>query len=126
MKRLMEQYDYYSLSISCTTRAPRPGEEEGREYFFVSRERFLEMIQNDELLEYAKYVDNYYGTPRSYVEQEMAKGKDVILEIECQGALQVKELFPEALLFFVMPPTVEEIYNRLHTIQSLRLFGREA
>ena len=73
MKQLMQNYDYYSLSVSATTRAPRPGEEEGREYFFVSKERFMEMIQNGELLEYAKYVDNYYGTPKAYVEQEMAK-----------------------------------------------------
>ncbi len=113
MKQLMENYDYYSLSISATTRAPRPGEQEGREYFFVSRERFMEMIQNDELLEYAKYVDNYYGTPRSYVEQEMARGKDVILEIEMQGALKIKAKYPESVLVFITPPTVEELIARL-------------
>jgi guanylate kinase len=113
MKQLMQNYDYYSLSVSATTRAPRPGEEEGREYFFVSKERFMEMIQNGELLEYAKYVDNYYGTPKAYVEQEMAKGKDVILEIEMQGALQVKAAYPEAVLVFVLPPSLKELENRI-------------
>ena len=113
MKELISRYDDYALSVSATTRDPRPGEEHGREYFFVSRERFMEMIQNDELLEYAKYVDNYYGTPRSYVEQEMAKGKDVILEIEMQGALKIKAKYPESVLVFITPPTVEELIARL-------------
>ena len=113
MKGLMENYDYYSLSISATTRAPRPGEEEGREYFFVDKERFLEMIQNGELLEYARYVDNYYGTPKSYVEQELAKGKDVILEIEMQGALKIKAKYPDSVLVFITPPSVEELVRRL-------------
>ena len=113
MKGLMENYDYYSLSISATTRAPRSGEEEGREYFFVDKERFLGMIQNGELLEYARYVDNYYGTPKSYVEQELAKGKDVILEIEMQGALKIKAKYPDSVLVFITPPTVEELIRRL-------------
>lgn len=113
MKGLMQNYDYYSLSISATTRSPRPGEEEGREYFFVDRERFLNMIQNGELLEYARYVDNYYGTPKSYVEQELAKGKDVILEIEMQGALKIKAKYPDSVLVFITPPTVEELIRRL-------------
>ena len=113
MKQLMENYDYYSLSISATTRSPRPGEQDGREYFFVSRDRFMEMIQNGELLEYAKYVDNYYGTPKSYVEEEMAKGKDVILEIEMQGALKIKARYPESVLVFITPPSIEELIERL-------------
>ena len=113
MKGLMENYDYYSLSISATTRAPRPGEKEGREYFFVDKDRFLEMIQNGELLEYARYVDNYYGTPKSYVEQELAKGKDVILEIEMQGALKIKAKYPDSVLVFITPPSVEELVRRL-------------
>lgn len=113
MKGLMDNYDYYSLSISATTRAPRPGEEEGREYFFVDKERFLGMIQNGELLEYARYVDNYYGTPKSYVEQELEKGKDVILEIEMQGALKIKAKYPDSVLVFITPPTVEELIRRL-------------
>lgn len=113
MKGLMDNYDYYSLSISATTRAPRPGEEEGREYFFVDKDRFLGMIQNGELLEYARYVDNYYGTPKSYVEQELEKGKDVILEIEMQGALKIKAKYPDSVLVFITPPTVEELIRRL-------------
>lgn len=113
MKRLMKDYDHYALSISATTRAPRPGEQDGREYFFVSKERFLEMIKNNELLEYAQYVDNYYGTPKSYVEQEMANGKDVILEIEMVGALKIKEQYPDCLLIFITPPSIGELANRL-------------
>lgn len=113
MKELMKRYDNYALSVSATTRSPRPGETEGAEYFFVTKERFEEMIANDELLEHAQYVSNYYGTPKKYVEDQLHAGKDVILEIEAQGALIIKEKFPEALLLFVMPPTVQEVYNRL-------------
>ncbi len=113
MKQLMENYDYYSLSVSATTRQPRPGEVEGKDYFFVTKQKFFEMLQNDELLEYASYVDNFYGTPRSYVEQEMENGKDVILEIEMQGALKIKAKFPESVLVFITPPTVEELGERL-------------
>ncbi len=113
MKELMKHYDYYSLSISATTRSPRAGEEEGREYFFVTKERFLSMIQKGELLEYARYVDNYYGTPKAYVEQELEKGKDVILEIEMQGALKIKAKYPDSILIFITPPTIEELIRRL-------------
>ncbi|MBQ7480308.1 MAG: guanylate kinase [Lachnospiraceae bacterium] len=113
VKRLLSEYDNYAVSVSATTREPRPGEEDGREYFFVTREKFEEMIADDEFLEYAKYVDNYYGTPRKYVNRMLDEGKDVILEIEQQGALQVKAKRPDALLMFVMPPSVQEIYNRL-------------
>ena len=84
MKRITEKYDNYALSISATTRRPREGEEEGKSYFFVSKARFEEMIDKDELVEYAKYVDNYYGTPRKFVEDCLNRGKDVILEIEIQ------------------------------------------
>ena len=86
MKALLEKYDNYALSISATTRAPRPGEQDGREYFFMTDGQFEELIQNDRLIEHARYVNHYYGTPRSYVESKMAEGKDVILEIEIQGA----------------------------------------
>lgn len=113
MKKLMDNYDKYALSISATTRAPRPGEEEGREYFFKTTEEFEKMIAQDELIEYAKYVNNYYGTPRAYVEEQLEAGKDVILEIEIQGALKVKEKFPETLLLFVTPPTAKELKRRL-------------
>lgn len=113
MKRLMEKYDNYALSVSATTRAPRPGEEEGREYFFRTVEEFEKMIAKEQLIEYAKYVDNYYGTPRAYVEEQLEAGKDVILEIEIQGALKVKEKFPETLLLFVTPPSARELKGRL-------------
>lgn len=113
MKEMMRQYDNYALSISATTRNPRPGEEDGREYFFKTVEEFEKMIAKDELIEYARYVDNYYGTPRAYVEEQLDVGKDVILEIEIQGALKVKEKFPETLLLFVTPPTAKELRNRL-------------
>lgn len=114
MKRLLEKYGSdYALSISATTRDPRPGERNGREYFFRSVEEFEKMIAEEELIEYARYVENYYGTPRSYVEEKLAEGKDVILEIEIQGALKVKEKFPDTLLLFVTPPSAEELRNRL-------------
>ncbi|MDE7287227.1 MAG: guanylate kinase, partial [Lachnospiraceae bacterium] len=82
MKQLVHTYDNYALSVSMTTRSPRPGEEEGKEYFFVSREAFEEKIAQDGLIEYASYCENYYGTPREYVEKQLERGKDVILEIE--------------------------------------------
>ncbi len=113
MKEIMRRYDNYALSISATTRKPRPGEEEGREYFFKTVEEFEKMIAKDELIEYARYVDNYYGTPRAYVEEQLEAGKDVILEIEIQGALKVKENFPQTLLLFVTPPTAGELRERL-------------
>lgn len=113
MKEIMRRYDNYALSISATTRKPRPGEEDGREYFFKTVEEFEKMIAKDELIEYARYVDNYYGTPRAYVEEQLDAGKDVILEIEIQGALKVKEKFPDTLLLFVTPPTAEELRHRL-------------
>ena len=113
MKRLLEKYDCYALSVSATTRAPRDGEEHGREYFFHTKEEFEELILQDALIEYAKYVDNYYGTPKSYVEKQLEAGKDVILEIEIQGALKVKEKLPDTLLLFVTPPSAEELKRRL-------------
>ena len=113
MKRLLEKYDDYALSISVTTRNPRPGEEDGREYFFRKREEFEKLIQEDALIEDAQYVENYYGTPRSYVEEQLQAGRNVILEIEIQGAMKVKKKIPEALLVFVTPPTVEELERRL-------------
>ena len=107
MKRLMEKYNDYALSVSATTRKPRPGEEDGREYFFRTRDEFEKLIEEDALLEYAQYVENYYGTPRSYVEEQLQAGRNVILEIEIQGAMKIKKKIPEALLVFVTPPTVE-------------------
>ena len=113
MKALLERYDNYALSISATTRNPRPGEEEGKAYFFKTTEEFEKMIARDDLIEYAMYVGNYYGTPKAYVEEQLRAGKDVILEIEIQGALKVKEKFPNTLLLFVTPPSAEELRKRL-------------
>lgn len=113
MRELLKKYDNYALSVSATTRKPRNGEEEGREYFFKTTDEFEKMIAKDELIEYARYVDNYYGTPRIYVEEQLKAGKDVILEIEIQGALKVKEKFPDTLLLFITPPTVPELKKRL-------------
>ncbi len=101
------------FSTSVTTRSPRPGEVDGREYFFVSFERFREMVENDELLEHAEYVANRYGTPRAYVEQRMAEGMNVLLDIEVQGARQVRKKMPEAVLIFIAPPSIEELERRL-------------
>lgn len=100
-------------SVSATTRAPRAGEEEGKNYFFTSRERFREMIDQGELLEWAEYVENYYGTPKRFVEETIRQGRDIILEIEVQGALQVKKSFPEAVFIFVLPPSLDELQNRI-------------
>jgi len=113
MKALLAKYKNYALSISATTRSPRTGEEDGREYFFKTREEFEHMIENDELVEYAQYVGNYYGTPKEYVCSNLEAGRDVLLEIEIQGALKIKERFPEAVLLFVMPPSAMELKNRL-------------
>ena len=114
MKELMKKHsDVYALSISATTRAPRVGETDGIEYFFKTKEQFEEMIKNEELIEYAQYVEHYYGTPKAYVTEQLEAGKDVILEIEIQGALKVKEKFPDTLLLFVMPPSASELKERL-------------
>ena len=113
MKELLSQYDNYALSISATTRKPRGTEVDGKEYFFKTVEEFEKMIAQEELIEYANYVGNYYGTPKAYVEEQLASGKDVVLEIEIQGALKVKEQFPETLLLFVTPPNATILKERL-------------
>lgn len=113
MRELLSRYDNYALSVSATTRAPREGEVHGREYFFVQREEFETMIQEKKLIEYAQYVGNYYGTPKDYVLSQLENGKDVILEIEIQGAQKIREQFPDALLVFVAAPSAEELKRRL-------------
>ena len=114
MKGLLAKYsEQYALSVSMTTRSPRPGERHGIEYFFSTKEDFEQKIAQDGLIEYACYCDNYYGTPKDYVEEQLEAGKDVLLEIEIQGALQVKEKLPETVLVFVLPPSAEELYKRL-------------
>ncbi|MGN0346009.1 MAG: guanylate kinase [Lachnospiraceae bacterium] len=113
VKRLVEDYEQYALSVSMTTRAPRPGEVDGKSYFFVTKEEFEKNIEENRLVEYASYCDNYYGTPRAYVEEMLQQGKDIILEIEIQGALKIRKMFPTALLLFMMPPSAEELKRRL-------------
>ncbi|QUI22918.1 guanylate kinase [Vallitalea pronyensis] len=112
VKELMKKGDY-TLSISATTRPARAYEAHGREYFFESRETFEDMIANDALIEWATYCDHYYGTPKQFVEEQMAEGKDVILEIEMQGALNVKALYPDSVLVFITAPKVQELKDRL-------------
>ena len=112
VKKLVAEEDY-ALSISATSRAPREGEVHGREYFFLTRDEFHSMIESDGLIEWAEYVGNFYGTPREYVEERLAEGKDVILEIEPQGALKIKEKYPEAVLIFIVPPNTKELEKRL-------------
>ena len=114
IKKLLELYpNDYCLSISATTRNPREGEVHGREYFFKTKEDFEEMIMKQELIEYTQYVDNYYGTPKEYVEDQMDAGHNIILEIEIDGALNVKKLYPDALLIFLLPPSIKELEKRL-------------
>lgn len=113
VKALLQKYNNYALSISMTTRAPREGERHGVEYFFSTREEFEETIAKDGLLEHAVYCDNYYGTPKAYVEEQLAQGNNVILEIEIQGALKIKQKFPESLLIFITPPDADELKRRL-------------
>lgn len=113
MKRLLQDYDNYALSVSMTTRKPREGERDGVEYFFVDTDAFQERIRRGQMLEYACYCDNYYGTPADYVQEQLEAGRDVILEIEIQGALQIKRLIPDCLLLFVTPPSAGELRRRL-------------
>lgn len=112
VKALIKEHEY-SLSISATTRRPREGEVHGREYFFLTRDEFECMIENGQLIEWTEYVGNYYGTPKAYVEEQLDKGKDVILEIEIEGALNVRKLFPDALLLFITPPDANQLRERL-------------
>ncbi|WP_217592352.1 guanylate kinase [Cohnella sp. GbtcB17] len=102
-----------TYSVSATTRAPRAGEIDGVNYFFKTREQFMDMIERDALLEHAEYVGNYYGTPRDFVEKTLSEGKDIILEIEVQGAVKVREKFPEGVLVFLLPPSLQQLKDRL-------------
>ncbi len=119
VKELMKRHDTYSLSVSATTRAPRENkatgllEQHGVEYFFLEKDEFTGMIEREEFIEYAEYRGNYYGTPRKYVEEQLLAGRDVILEIDVQGGVIVKEKFPEAVLVFVTAPSAKELRSRL-------------
>ncbi|MDO4620072.1 MAG: guanylate kinase [Lachnospiraceae bacterium] len=119
MKRLLELYpDSYALSVSATTRQKREGEQEGVNYFYVTRDRFEEMIRNGELYEHTEYQGNYYGTPKHYVDEHLENGVDVILEIEVEGAMNIRRIFPNAPLIFVTAPSAEELRSRLTGRQS--------
>jgi len=113
LHRLMEQRDKLCFSVSATTRAPRAGEADGVDYFFITREKFDEMVKNGEFLEHAEYVGNCYGTPKAAVDAKLAEGYDVYLDIEVQGAGQIKAQRPDTLMIFVMPPSLEELERRL-------------
>ncbi len=112
-KRLMEKYPQYVLSISATSRKPREGETDGKEYFFITREEFEARLEKGLFLEHAQYVGNYYGTPKDWVQTQLSQKKDIILEIELQGAFQVKNQIPEAITIFVLPPNMKELRRRL-------------
>ena len=113
LNELFKITDNVFYSVSATTRSPREGEVDGVNYYFVTKERFLELVKSDGMLEYATFVDNYYGTPKAPIEQKLAEGKDVILEIETAGAMMVKSVCPEAVLIFMLPPSIEELAERL-------------
>ena len=112
-KALMEKEKDLKLSISATTRQPRSGEIEGKNYFFKSEEEFEKMIENDSFLEWAKVYGHYYGTPKDFVLKNLDEGNDVVLEIDIQGALKIKEKFPEGIFIFILPPSMEELKNRI-------------
>lgn len=135
MKKLVQEYDHYALSVSMTTRDPRPGEVDGREYFFTDEASFKKAVEEDRLIEHACYCGKYYGTPREYVDKKLSEGKDVLLEIEIQGALQIKERFPDSYLIFILPPSSDELVKRLRgrgteteeqIINRLKRAGRES
>lgn len=113
VKELLRRHEQYALSVSATTRAPREGEVHGREYYFLTTEEFEQMIDEGAFYEHARYVDHYYGTPKAFVEEQLQKGKDVILEIEIQGALEIKRQNSDCLLIFLIPPSAEELKARL-------------
>ena len=113
LKQVIQSLEGLYFSVSATTRKPREGEVDGVHYHFLTKERFEELIEKDRFLEYARYAENYYGTPLDPVEEHLEQGRDVILEIELQGALQVKKRLPKAVLVFIAPPSFEELENRL-------------
>ena len=112
-KALLNKNDQIKLSVSATTRKPRNGEVHGVNYFFIEKEEFAKMIENGEFLEYAQIYDNFYGTPKAAIIECLEKGQDVILEIEMQGARQIKEVYPEGVFIFVLPPSLEELKSRI-------------
>lgn len=113
LKGFLERNPEFMLSISCTTRSPRPGEIDGVNYFFISKEEFQDCIKKEKFLEWAEFAGNFYGTKKKYIKQCLEEGKDIILEIETKGAMQVKKQMPEAVLIFICPPSYETLENRL-------------
>ena len=113
LKLFLEKHPDYKLSVSCTTREPREGEKHGVNYFFLKKEDFQNLINNDEFLEWAEFSGNLYGTQKAYVERKLAEGKNLILELDTTGALNVKKAMPEACLIFILPPSMEELESRL-------------
>ena len=113
IKEFLKKNSQFKLSVSCTTRKPRDGEQHGINYFFITKEDFLSKVENGEFLEWAEFSGNMYGTQREYVETKLSEGKNLILEIDTQGALNVKKLMPESTLIFILPPSFEELESRL-------------
>ena len=113
IKEFLKKHPDFRLSVSCTTRAPREGEIHGENYFFLTREEFIKIRENGDFLEWAEFSGNLYGTRRPYVDKKLAEGKNLILEIDTQGALKVKKVMPEATLIFILPPSIEELEARL-------------
>ena len=113
IKEFLNKHTNFKLSVSCTTRLPREGEIHGKNYFFLTREEFETCIKNNEFLEWAEFSGNLYGTQKAYVQEKLAQGKNMILEIDTKGALNVKKIMPEATLIFILPPSFEELEARL-------------
>ena len=113
ISELLKRHEGYALSVSATTRAPRPWEKDGTDYYFIGQDAFEKLIREDGLMEYARYGENYYGTPKAFVEKHLEEGRHVLLEIELQGARQICEKYPEAVLIFMTPPSIEELEKRL-------------
>lgn len=113
IQELLKKREKIWLSVSCTSRLPRPNEENGKDYYFLTKDEFKQKIDNNEMLEYAEYADNYYGTPKEYIQSHLDNGEDVILEIEIQGAMKIKALLPETLFIFILPPSMKELKKRL-------------
>lgn len=114
LEKVLERCENLHYSVSATSRAMREGEVDGKSYFFRTREQFRDMLDNSELLEYTEYCGNYYGTPKQTVLDTLESGKDVVLKIEVEGAANVKKIFPEAVLIFILPPSMTELERRLH------------
>ncbi len=115
VKKFINRNNDVDLSVSATTRKIRPGEQEGKNYFFLSEKDFIKKLKEDSFLEYAKVYGNYYGTPRNFVDEKLKAGKNVLLEIDTEGALQIKEKFPQGVFIFIVPPSINELQRRINS-----------